>query len=96
MLCCTALCTAALMQDQVGNLRARGVQADYLSSTRTASERQAILDRLAAGGGGLTLLYITPESVRSQRCEGYRNHALSRSSYRECCEFCVVGVVGML
>jgi superfamily II DNA helicase RecQ len=61
------------MQDQVSALQATGVPADYLSSTRTAAERRAILDNLtpaaaaaaAAGdgssGGRLALLYVTPE-----------------------------------
>lgn len=41
------LLPAALMQDQVAALQATGVPADYLSSTRTAAERRAILDQLS-------------------------------------------------
>ncbi|KAF6258225.1 P-loop containing nucleoside triphosphate hydrolase protein [Scenedesmus sp. NREL 46B-D3] len=66
----------ALMQDQVAALQARGIAADFLSSSRSTAERTALLARLdaaapaaaaagwgaAAGGGGpLVLLYVTPE-----------------------------------
>jgi hypothetical protein len=51
---------AALMQDQVASLTARGLAADYLASVRTEAERRAVLRRLDAaaaqpaayGGGG--------------------------------------------
>lgn len=57
---CRATITTALMQDQVAGLRARGVEADYLSSTRSEAERRALLARVDAlafvqpadGGGG--------------------------------------------
>jgi hypothetical protein len=75
---CPALPHTALMQDQVSALQSTGVPADYLSSTRTAAERRAILDKLtptaaavaAAGSSGdrLALLYVTPELIATDRC----------------------------
>lgn len=67
------------MQDQVTALQATGVSADYLSSTRTAAERKALLDKLspataaaaaAAGSSGdrLALLYVTPELIATDGC----------------------------
>jgi superfamily II DNA helicase RecQ len=65
------------MQDQVAALQAHGVKADYLSSTRTAAERRALLDQLtptaaaaaAAGSSAdrLALLYVTPELLATDR-----------------------------
>jgi ATP-dependent DNA helicase RecQ len=53
----------SLMQDQVGALKARGIPADYLSSTQTSEARAAVRDRLLAGR--LTLLYVAPERLPS-------------------------------
>lgn len=73
------------MQDQVSALQATGVSADYLSSTRTAAERRAILDQLtptaaasaAAGSNGdrLALLYVTPELIATDRCVSRSRHS---------------------
>jgi hypothetical protein len=79
--CC--FCLTALMQDQVAAFQAHGVNADYLSSTRTAAERRALLAQLtpaaaaaaataAAGSNGngsdrLALLYVTPELLATDR-----------------------------
>jgi superfamily II DNA helicase RecQ len=59
------------MQDQVAALQARGIAADFLSSSRSNAERKALLARLDAaaaagsgaseGGSQLALLYVTPE-----------------------------------
>ena len=46
-------------QDQVANMRAKGVPAAQLCSTLTAAERGATLAALQANE--LRLLYITPE-----------------------------------
>jgi len=49
----------ALMQDQVENLKRRGIAAETLNSLQPADAQAQILDRLAAGW--LRLLYISPE-----------------------------------
>jgi superfamily II DNA helicase RecQ len=73
---------AALMQDQVAALQARGIAADYLASSRSSAERKALLARLdaaapsaaaagsaASGGvGALALLYVTPELLATDGC----------------------------
>lgn len=46
-------------QDQVANMRAKGVPAAQLCSTLTAAERGATLAALQANE--LRLLYVTPE-----------------------------------
>ncbi len=51
----------ALMQDQVGIARARGIWAAALTSASPASERAAILRD--ARRGGLQLLYLAPERL---------------------------------
>jgi ATP-dependent DNA helicase RecQ len=53
----------SLMQDQVGALRRRGVNAAYVNSQMDESERRAVLD--AALAGRLTLLYCAPERLAS-------------------------------
>jgi ATP-dependent DNA helicase RecQ len=49
----------ALMKDQVDALRARGIRADLINSSRTPAERDAVLDE--ALSGRLDLLYVAPE-----------------------------------
>jgi ATP-dependent DNA helicase RecQ len=51
----------ALMKDQVDALRARGVAADELHSSLSASEQRDALDRLASGR--VEFVYTTPERV---------------------------------
>lgn len=47
------------MQDQVTNLRARGVPAEYLSSVLTDSERSRVLSGLKKGTGlGVLLVRV--------------------------------------
>jgi ATP-dependent DNA helicase RecQ len=53
----------SLMQDQVGALQARGIAAEYLSSTQTPATRDAVRERLVSGN--LTLLYVAPERLPS-------------------------------
>ncbi len=53
----------ALIEDQIGKLRAAGVPAARIDSTRTAKERAADLD--AVRQGKIRLILITPESVNS-------------------------------
>ncbi|KAK9835381.1 hypothetical protein WJX81_006168 [Elliptochloris bilobata] len=53
----------ALMQDQVANMRKKGVAAALLCSTLSAAERKAVLASLQAGE--FRLLYVTPELLAS-------------------------------
>jgi ATP-dependent DNA helicase RecQ len=53
----------SLMQDQVGALRRRGINAAYVNSTLDAEQRRTILD--AATSGRLALLYCAPERLAS-------------------------------
>ena len=52
----------ALMKDQVDSLQARGIQATYINSSLTASERKQRYTQVA--GGQFDLLYVTPERFR--------------------------------
>src|SRR5207245_10603139 len=51
----------ALMQDQVGTLRHRGLPAAYLNSTLDAVQQRGIVQ--AALGGRVRLLYCAPERL---------------------------------
>jgi len=53
----------ALIEDQVGKMKAAGVPVARIDSTRTAKERAA--DLKAVGEGKIRLVLITPESVCS-------------------------------
>ena len=53
----------ALIEDQVGKLKAAGVAVARIDSTRTAKERAADLE--AVREGKIKLVIITPESVNS-------------------------------
>lgn len=55
----------SLMKDQVDQLRANGVSADYLNSTQTLAEQKTVEDR--AISGQLKLLYLSPEKVMTHR-----------------------------
>ncbi|HEV2672053.1 MAG TPA: RecQ family ATP-dependent DNA helicase [Gemmatimonadales bacterium] len=53
----------ALMQDQVGGLRRRGIAAAYVNSQLDAAQRRVVLD--AATRGKVSLLYCAPERLPS-------------------------------
>jgi ATP-dependent DNA helicase RecQ len=53
----------SLMQDQVGALRRRGINAAYVNSQLDAEQRRTVL--AAATAGRLTLLYCAPERLAS-------------------------------
>lgn len=55
----------ALMQDQVSQLRANGIQAEALNSSLSQEEERGIVDRL--GKGEIKLLYVSPERAVSDR-----------------------------
>lgn len=55
--------TAALMQDQVAGMAAKGIAAAFLSSSLKAAERQALLADLAAEKPTVRILFVTPESL---------------------------------
>ena len=55
----------ALMHDQVGALHEAGVEADFLNSTLTGEQANAVEKRMARGE--ITLLYAAPERVTTPR-----------------------------
>jgi ATP-dependent DNA helicase RecQ len=55
----------ALMHDQVGALHEAGVQAEFLNSTLSGSEANAVEKRMLRGD--VTLLYAAPERVTTPR-----------------------------
>jgi ATP-dependent DNA helicase RecQ len=55
----------ALMQDQVTALRELGVDADFLNSSQTAEQQNAVIGRLRSGQ--LQLLYVAPERLAGQQ-----------------------------
>ncbi|WP_262689736.1 DNA helicase RecQ [Kordiimonas aestuarii] len=55
----------ALMDDQVASLKANGVAAETINSTRSRDEKIAIWKRLT--GGELKLLYMSPEQLMNGR-----------------------------
>jgi len=56
----------ALMQDQVAALQRRGIAAELLNSTLSRAESTRI--ERAARAGALTMLYIAPERLLTERC----------------------------
>lgn len=60
-------CVAALMQNQVEGLKARGIPCDFLSSTRSDTERHAILQDLQSAKPTQDIVYATPELATSSR-----------------------------
>lgn len=55
----------ALMDDQVASLKANGIAADTINSTKSRDEKVAIWHRLTAGE--LKLLYLSPEQLLNGR-----------------------------
>ncbi|MGH7605829.1 MAG: DEAD/DEAH box helicase, partial [Gemmatimonadales bacterium] len=53
----------SLMQDQVGALRRRGINAAYINSQLDAEQRRIVLDAVLRGA--VTLLYCAPERLAS-------------------------------
>ncbi len=51
----------SLMKDQVDQLLANGIEADYLNSSQTFTEQQQVQNKLMSGT--LKLLYVSPEKV---------------------------------
>jgi ATP-dependent DNA helicase RecQ len=56
----------ALMQDQVAALREAGVRADFLNSSLTWPQQQAIERKVRAGE--VDVLYVAPERLVTDRC----------------------------
>lgn len=54
----------SLMKDQVDQLQANGVAADFLNSSQTFEQQQQVQNKLMAGQ--LKLLYVSPEKVLTQ------------------------------
>ncbi|XP_020090224.1 ATP-dependent DNA helicase Q-like 3 isoform X5 [Ananas comosus] len=53
----------ALMENQVADLKSKGISADFLSSTQSRQIREKILEDLDSGKPSVKLLYVTPELV---------------------------------
>ncbi|OOF58563.1 DNA helicase RecQ [Rodentibacter myodis] len=51
----------SLMKDQVDQLQANGIEADFLNSSQTPEQQQQVQNKLI--GGQLKLLYVSPEKV---------------------------------
>ena len=51
----------SLMKDQVDQLRANGIEADFLNSSQTPEQQQQVENKLISGQ--LKLLYVSPEKV---------------------------------
>ena len=51
----------SLMKDQVDQLQANGVEADFLNSSQTLEQQQQVQNKLISGQ--LKLLYVSPEKV---------------------------------
>ena len=54
------------MENQVANLRKKGVKCDFLSSVKTAQERSSILQDVKSACPTLRLLFITPELLSTE------------------------------
>ncbi|OOF45193.1 ATP-dependent DNA helicase RecQ [Rodentibacter trehalosifermentans] len=55
----------SLMKDQVDQLQANGIEADFLNSSQTVEQQQQVQSKLISGS--LKLLYISPEKVMTNR-----------------------------
>ena len=66
----------ALMQDQVGALRARGIAAAYINSTLTPAQARRV--QAAAYQGNIDILYVAPERVAMPQFRDFL-HALNLS-----------------
>ena len=51
----------SLMKDQVDQLQANGIEADFLNSSQTLAQQQRVQNKLISGQ--LKLLYVSPEKV---------------------------------
>ena len=65
-LCCEGLTLVispliSLMKDQVDQLQANGIEADFLNSSQTVEQQQQVQNKLISGQ--LKLLYVSPEKV---------------------------------
>ena len=49
----------SLMKDQVDQLQANGIEADFLNSSQTSEQQQKVENKLISGQ--LKLLYVSPE-----------------------------------
>ena len=49
----------SLMKDQVDQLQANGIEADFLNSSQTPEQQQQVANKLISGQ--LKLLYVSPE-----------------------------------
>ena len=59
---------AALMENQVAAMRARGIPCSMLSSAQPAAERAETMRRLQTNPPELSLLLVTPELLATDGC----------------------------
>ncbi len=64
----------SLMKDQVDQLLANGIAADYLNSTQTFEQQQQVQNK--AISGQLKLLYLSPEKVMTNHFFSFISHCL--------------------
>ncbi|XP_078157669.1 DEAD/DEAH box RNA helicase family protein [Carex rostrata] len=60
----------ALMENQVSALKAKGIRAEFLSSTQTAGIKDKIHEDINSGKPSVKLLYVTPELVATSGFAG--------------------------
>ncbi|KAL5716190.1 DNA helicase [Ranunculus cassubicifolius] len=53
----------ALMENQVTALKAKGIKAEFLSSSQTSRVKEKIHEDISSGTPSLRLLYVTPELI---------------------------------
>ncbi|KAH7832068.1 ATP-dependent DNA helicase RecQ family protein [Monocercomonoides exilis] len=69
----------ALMIDQVNNLQARGVDANVICSTKTRSENAKIFSNLNQRKPSISVLYVTPEMVATDRFQSVLKHLVENN-----------------
>ena len=55
----------ALMQDQITKLQKNGIKAEFINSTQSLEEYNAVLQRVASGS--VKILYVSPERLSNTR-----------------------------
>ena len=63
----------ALIEDQVQQMKSRGIKADALNSKTTPADKKRILDDLKSEEPSVKLLYITPELAATDGFRGLLN-----------------------
>ena len=61
----------ALIEDQVVQLKQKGISADSLNSKTNAADRKRIMTDLSSKAPSIKLLYVTPEMVATKSFRGF-------------------------